>query len=189
MDTQKKKYLYEHTSQESAYVVEDYPWGFRLRTTIRYWIETKQAKNGGQRFGSQTINPKTGRWCAPKYSTYSPIMIMFLNEDDHIKYICCSHNDEEESVNKFKETHLAYLTDFQKEQLKEIVAYTEVMKHVTWTVKPSSVGPVSLFSNDPIEVSKRAQLRKECEEREKSEQENLRKINQAIGNEIRKITL
>lgn len=47
-----RKYLYQHISQETAKIVEDYPWGFRLRTTIRYWIETKKARNGGQRFCS-----------------------------------------------------------------------------------------------------------------------------------------
>ena len=31
-----------HTDEKTAYVVEDYPYGFRLRTTIRYWVETKK---------------------------------------------------------------------------------------------------------------------------------------------------
>jgi len=86
MESSTIKYLYQHVSPETAYVVDDYPWGFRLRTTIRYWIESKDAKNGGQRFGSQTINPKTGQWCKPKYSTYSPIMVMYLDEKDHVHY-------------------------------------------------------------------------------------------------------
>lgn len=189
MENHSRKYLYNHTSPETAYVVSDYPWGFRLRTTIRYWIETKKAKNGGQRFGSQTINPKTGKWCAPKYSTYSPLMVMFLDENDHVKYYSCRHNDSEENINKFKETHIENLTDYQKETLKEIIAYTKVMKNVTWTIKPSSVGPVSLFSNDPLEVEKRKQLIKESEEREERAKDSLRQINRAIGYEMTKIAL
>jgi hypothetical protein len=46
-----------HTSPDTAFVVDDYPYGFRLRTKIRYWIETK--KGFGQRFCSQTLNPNT----------------------------------------------------------------------------------------------------------------------------------
>lgn len=184
-----RKYLYNHTSQETAYVVNNYPWGFRLRTTIRYWVETKKARNGGQRFGSQTINPKTGQWCAPKYSTYSQVIIMFLDENEHIKYTSLGMNDGEERVLKFKETHLENLDDFQKLQLKEVMAYTEVMKHVTFTCTASKIGPVSLFSSDPEEVEKRKQLLKESEEREIREKESLRQINRAIGHEMRKIAL
>lgn len=184
-----RKYLYQHTTPETAKVVEDYPWGFRLRTTIRYWVETKIAKNGGQRFGSQTINPKTGKWCAPKYSTYSPLVVMFLDENDHVKWTGLDHNSGEERVLKFKETHLDNLSEYQKETLKEIMAYTEVMKHVTFTVKASPVGPVSLFSNDPEEVAKRKQLAQESEERELREKESLKQINRAIGYQMSKITL
>lgn len=36
------KVLSGHTSPETAYVVDDYPYGFRLRCKIRYWIETKK---------------------------------------------------------------------------------------------------------------------------------------------------
>jgi hypothetical protein len=188
-DHTERKYLYQHTSQETARVVEDYPWGFRLRTTVRYWIETKPARNGGQRFAKQTINPKTGKWCAIKYSTYSPLSIMFLDENNHVKYTSLDHNSNEDIILKFKDTHLNNLSDYQKETLKEIMAYCEVMKHVTWTVKASPVGPVSIFSKDPMEVEKRKQLALESEERELREKEALRQINRAIGHKMNQITL
>ena len=60
--------LYGHTSEATAYVVADYPYGFRERTQIRYWLEHKPKK--GWRFVSQTLNPKTSRWNKPKASTY-----------------------------------------------------------------------------------------------------------------------
>lgn len=164
-------YIYGHTNQETAKVVENYPWGFRLRTTIRYWIETKVAKNGGQRFASQTINPKTGLWCAPKYSTYSPIMIMFLDENDHVKYECLRHYDSQQNILKFKEDHLENLDDYQKQELKGIMAYAKVMENVSFTVKAVSPGSV------------------DHELREQEQNESLRKINRAIGYEMSKITL
>ena len=59
--------LYGHTSEATAYVVADYPYG-GYRTQIRYWLEHKPSK--GWRFVSQTLNPKTNRWNKPKPSTY-----------------------------------------------------------------------------------------------------------------------
>jgi hypothetical protein len=189
MDTNTIKYLYQHVSPETAYVVDDYPWGFRLRTTIRYWIESKNAKNGGQRFASQTINPKTGQWCKPKYSTYSTIMVMYLDEKEHVHVTSLNTYSKTETINKFKENHLSNLTDFQKKALKNLIAYDKVMQHVTFEIKPSPVGPINLFSKDLAEVAKRAQLLKEQEEREIEQDAIFKKINRAINFEMSRIEL
>ncbi len=78
------KLLFGHNSQETAYEVKDYPYGFRLRTSIFYWIETTSK---GDRFCSYTINPKNGRANAPKKSTYSTFMYMYLDEaNGHVKH-------------------------------------------------------------------------------------------------------
>ena len=71
-----------HVSPETAYVVDDYPYGFRLRTSIRYWVETKKGR--GQRFVSQTLNPKTGDWNKPKSSTYYTAVVIGLDEKNHV---------------------------------------------------------------------------------------------------------
>ncbi len=82
------KLLAGHTSPDTAYVVDDYPYGRRVRCQIRYWVETgtKGAGRGRQRFGSQTTNPKRGNdWSKPnaaKYSTYSDRVFMYLNEEN-----------------------------------------------------------------------------------------------------------
>lgn len=77
-----------HVSPETAYVVEDYPYGYKLRCKIRYWIEYKN--NFGFRFVSQTTNPrKPGEyWNAPKAETYFKFgMCMFLEaETSHVSY-------------------------------------------------------------------------------------------------------
>jgi hypothetical protein len=81
------KILSGHTSPETAYVVEDYPYGFRLRCKIRYWIEFKP-KNGF-RFVSQTTNPKKAGevWNKPKASTYYRFGgAMFLDENEHVHF-------------------------------------------------------------------------------------------------------
>lgn len=78
-----------HTDAETAYMVEDYPYSFRLRCKIRYWIETcerKGANEGKQRFVSQTSNPKAGGiWNKPKASTYNEIKVLYLDGDGHVQ--------------------------------------------------------------------------------------------------------
>lgn len=183
-DHTQRKYLYQHTSQETAYVVDDYPWGFRLRTKIRYWIETK--KSHGQRFCSQTINPKTGKWCAPKYSTYSEVEVLFLDEKNHVCSTGLSLYSDEDRLKAFKEIHWENLDDFQKDKLRLLAARDEVMKHVTFEIVPCSIGPVSLLSNDPLEVEKRKQIMERQEAHKKEQDLIKRKINAAIGNRYKK---
>lgn len=77
------KQLLGHTSPETAYVIADYPYGFRLRTSIRYWIESK--KGFGDRFVSQTMNPKTGNWNKPKAGNYRFLMVMYLDEKNYVQ--------------------------------------------------------------------------------------------------------
>ncbi len=130
-----RKYLYGHTSQETAYVVGDYPWGFRLRTKIRYWIETSHASNGGQRFCHQTVNPKTGAWCAPKKSTYSSIEVMYLDENEHVQREAINLYCEDKTLWEFHDQHKGKLDDFQKDALRLLIAGARVMKHVKFEVK------------------------------------------------------
>jgi len=60
-------YIYNMDSFENSIQVENYPWGFRLKTKKRYWLETNKK---GTRLISCTLNPKTNAWCKPKKSTY-----------------------------------------------------------------------------------------------------------------------
>lgn len=73
--------LIGYTTQENAYVIENYPFG-GLRTKQKRWIETSDTH--GQRLCLCTMNPKTGRWCAVKKSTYSWLEVMFRDERGHI---------------------------------------------------------------------------------------------------------
>ena len=81
------KVLTGHTSPETAFVVDDYPYGFRLRCKIRYWLEYHPTR--GFRFVSQTTNPKRSGevWNKPKASTYCRFGgAMFLDENDHVHW-------------------------------------------------------------------------------------------------------
>jgi len=75
-----------HTTEDTAYVVDDYPYGFRLRCKIRYWLEYRSSQ--GFRLCSQTTNPKLSYefWNKPKKSTYFPLGFMGLNTDNHVDW-------------------------------------------------------------------------------------------------------
>ena len=76
-----------HVSPETAYVVDDYPYGYTLRCKIRCWLEYKKGK--GFRFVSQTTNPKwEGEvWNKPKASTYARFgACMYLDEKGHVQW-------------------------------------------------------------------------------------------------------
>lgn len=79
-----------HTDADSAYLVEDYPYGRRLRCQIRYWIETaiKGSAKGQQRFVSQTTDPRREGtvWNKPHPSTYAQIAVMYLDGKGHVHW-------------------------------------------------------------------------------------------------------
>jgi hypothetical protein len=72
-----------HVSEDTAYLVNDYPYGYTLRCKIRYWLHTadKGAYRDQMRLMSQTTNPKMkGQvWNKPKASTYAPWAVMYLD--------------------------------------------------------------------------------------------------------------
>lgn len=77
--------LFGHTSEDTALLVDDYPYSWKLRTEIRYWIETTKK---GDRFVSQTRNPKVAGspWNKPRKSTYAPIGVMYRDGEGHVTW-------------------------------------------------------------------------------------------------------
>lgn len=90
-----------HLSPETAYIVDDYPYGFRLRCKIRYWLEVH--KKHGVRFVSQTTNPKRGDiWNKPRASTYCALGgAMFLDDNGHVKWNGASYYDDANQLLNF----------------------------------------------------------------------------------------
>lgn len=109
------KFLFGHTSLETAYKVDDYPYGYTLRTSIFYWIETAPKK--GDRFCSATLNPKTGRMNKPKKSTYYNLAAMYLNGDGHVKFGGVTIYTDKEKVTAFVEQ--VGMNNLNHEQVKQ----------------------------------------------------------------------
>lgn len=107
------KVLTGHTSPETAYIIDDYPAGFKARCKKRVWLEYAPKK--GFRFCSQTTNPKVeGRevWNAPKKSTYSMLGVMGLNEEGHVAWTGCSIYD----FDKLEQFGKEYASSFDENQ-------------------------------------------------------------------------
>jgi hypothetical protein len=76
-----------HVSPETAYLIEDYPYGFTLRCKIRYWLEYTPKR--GFRLWSQTTNPKRPGevWNKPKASIYARFGgAMYLDSNGHVQW-------------------------------------------------------------------------------------------------------
>ena len=124
--------LFDHTDEDSAYYVEDYPYGYRLRTTIRYWLET-DAKHG-DRFCSQTLNPKTARWNKAKKSTYCLVGAMYLDAENHVTWTGLNHWTRAEVVDEFLAVTRPHLSDRQLAKVAEIRGVQAAYKDVTFSI-------------------------------------------------------
>jgi len=128
------KHLFDHTNEGTAKVVDDYPWGFKLRTQQRYWLESTPKR--GDRFVTQTKNPKNGLWCKPKKSTYSNIGIMIEKENGHIKWMAVNIYTGADKVKAFIESvgGIEMLNSTQKTMYNQLLGINEV-KHNEFTGK------------------------------------------------------
>ncbi len=112
-----ERVLVGHTSPETAYVVADYPYGFRLRCQKRYWVESTAR---GQRLVTQTSDPKTpGRWNKPKASTYTPLLVLYISPvTGHVESTAWTPYDGEEYLKQFKAKYT--LDEFQNKTVKAL---------------------------------------------------------------------
>lgn len=168
-----------HVSQDTAYLVTDYPYGFRLRCQKRYWIEW--TKNGA-RLVEQTSNPKRAGlvWNAPKKSTYSDLKALYLDENGHVQSwgISLEWSDSDKWngwLEKFGHT-LPELPQIQA-LLNNAPIIFEARKHIKIEIRASK--PIDIFGTSREEWDR---LAKEEEiEKKKREEEKRHVIACAIG--------
>lgn len=145
--------LIGHNSPETAYVVPDYPYGFRARTTIRYWIETTKH---GQRAVSQTLNPKTNLWNKPKAGTYCDIMVMGLDENEHVTFDGLTMGRDEPEVLRFIASFK--LDEYQTKKSVLIQGFARGQKYITYTVKSVTDDSPRQSMEEQREITKKAAL-------------------------------
>lgn len=130
-----------HTSQETAYVQPDYPYG-RHRCQRRVWIETKPKQ--GQRFVAQTQDPKRLRWNAPHASTYSPIKVLVLDERpesdtyEHVlTYVLGNHATEPQIDAFIAKFGVALDSDYARNAIKFLRALARASAKIEFKLVPS----------------------------------------------------
>lgn len=100
--------------------VKNYPYGFKLRTTLFDYVEFSPKK--GYRHCTQTVNPKNGRLNNPKKSTYYPLLVRYYNEKNHIKSISFDFNGDA-AINKGCEFLGNNFELFTPEEIKYLYSY------------------------------------------------------------------
>jgi hypothetical protein len=136
--------------------IENYPYGFKLRTTKKDSVEFKPGS--GFRYVEQTINPKTGRENKPKKSTYNTIGLLFEDATNgHISFYAINPNSAESVT-----TACLFLSDhynlFTPDQIKDISKslYNIVLADFQACVIYCGCDPEKLkpFYVDPLSVLK-----------------------------------
>lgn len=130
------KPLYGHSCAETAYLVNDYPYG-RLRCEIKFWLESDVKK--GVRFCSQTVNPKNGRVNAPRKSTYARWAgCMYLDEQLHVQWRGLGEYTKPEEILLFMQdfpgADYSILQNFLKLALPQMKARAEGKLRLHWTI-------------------------------------------------------
>jgi hypothetical protein len=130
-----KEILRGHNSADTAYVVDDYPYGFTLRCKIRYWLEAKAGK--GFRLCSQTTNVKAGNgWTnKPKCSTYSmspALAIMYRDGIGHVQWTSITAHSWPEHFDSFRASVGALLNDEEKAQVDKVEALSRKWSPKSW---------------------------------------------------------
>jgi len=93
-------------SPETAVTVQDYPYGFRLRCTMRVWVEFRKGK--GFRYCTQTSNPKKPGlvWNKPKAGTYSRVsMAIAVDANGHLYPAALSEYSDLQEYAAFTAAH------------------------------------------------------------------------------------
>ena len=111
-----------HVSPETAYVVDDYPYGYKLRCKIRYWLDYAPKK--GVRVVSQTTNPKRGNiWNKPKASTYYRFGgAMVLDENNHVQFVGLSEYCDGAEAQRFEQQYGDGVPEQARDMLRRWVA-------------------------------------------------------------------
>ena len=148
--------IYNKDSFENSIEVNNYPWGYRLKTDRRYWIETTKR---GDRLCYQTLNPKTGKWCKVKKSTYSGIMLLYFDENNHVKtYGIDVGWSDAKAVHKFgKVVDVEKLSNEQRKKMCE----AKTVNHINSKIEVS-------FTNVTMLSEAEKTVRKEKSEAEKA---------------------
>lgn len=152
-----------HTDPDTAYMVDDYPYSFRLRCRKRYWIDTRTSSKGmvDQRMTSQTTNPKQEGtvWNKPKSSIYSAFVVMYLNDLNYVEahHIPAGITGEEDTRARHMGVYEA-LGDEERDRYEALLNLSRRLNPTVWgewyAKRDLLVEFITATGNDPVLVNK-----------------------------------
>lgn len=182
--------LRDQPTEDKPFIVENYPYGY-LKTQIKFWVES--VKNKGDRFISQTLNPKTNKWNTPHKSTYTEVILLGIEEKTgHLKRVLdLSHWDEKEEHEKklnFIRENKINLNELQETEIKKLNVMNKIREHLEVSfesVKYRHKETGEITEQVPIfEMSNYEEVGKEEREQRKKEQNhNLAVLNYKYSKE------
>jgi hypothetical protein len=131
--------LFNHVSEDTAFVITRFPAHYGQYTTIRYWVETKPAY--GQRLMTRVMNHTNGEWFKAKTDGYKDIIILEQIIDES-KTNCGLVVVYQLTLDTMSLEHLLQLasyyefTPFQKQQIVRALAAKNYHRMPAW--KPSN---------------------------------------------------
>ena len=110
---------YHTTTAQVA--VENYPYGYKLKTTLTHSLEFKSGK--GFRHVTQTVNPKTGRLNNPKRGIYYPLMLLATDSETNYTRSYALNPNSAETVNTAAEFMRDKYSLFQHREIVHAANY------------------------------------------------------------------
>ena len=135
-----------HVSEETAFLIDDYPCGFTKRCKKRVWIETaaKGAKKGLSRLVEQTTKPlQEGvpiSWNKEKSSTYDSYILLYIDPGTkHVRSDGLSQYPSLKEVVDFKQKWWELMPEEEKSNFvlvftPERLAAMEKMESLRWVI-------------------------------------------------------
>ena len=175
------KELYNYDSFDNSYEVNNYPWGFKMRTSRKYWVESNKR---GDRFCFATLDPRSNKWCKPKKGTYDKVCIMYLDENNYVKQKGVSMYSNNDQLADFLNTiNPEQLNEFQKKAICYVRSFNKVMKNVEFKVEVREYKPIILGSKTQEQQELKKQEIARQEARKIKEENDFKILNRAINNQ------
>lgn len=119
--------MQKYISTNEKIEVLNYPYGFKLRTTLFDYVEFDRKK--GFRHCTQTICPKTNRLNKPKKSVYYALLVRYYDDKGHIKSKGFDFNGREQ-INKGCKFIFENFAIFTPEEIQYLYNYVFSMSFV-----------------------------------------------------------
>lgn len=111
----------QYYSTSRTVTVENYPYGYKLKTTLTHSLEFKSGK--GFRHVTQTVNPKTGRLNKPKRGNYYPLMLLATDSETNYTRSYALNPNSAEGVNTAAEFMRDKYSLFQHREIVHAANY------------------------------------------------------------------